>query len=97
MKRSAVCALFLLIAGMANASVRDFGAKGDGVADDTAAFQKAMDECGKSGGGVVEVPTGRYLIKTSLSIPPSVTLEEGLARPGERRRIPRPEGSQRRP
>ncbi|HUV05715.1 MAG TPA: glycosyl hydrolase family 28-related protein, partial [Armatimonadota bacterium] len=75
MKRFAVCALVLLITGIASASVRDFGAKGDGTTNDTAAFQKAMDECGKSGGGVVEVPTGRYLIKTNLSIPPSVTLE----------------------
>ena len=57
------------------ASVRDFGAKGDGKTDDTAAFQKALDKCAESGGGVVTVPTGKYLIKTHLDIPTSVTLE----------------------
>ncbi|MDD2763505.1 MAG: glycosyl hydrolase family 28-related protein [Opitutaceae bacterium] len=55
--------------------VRYFGAKGDAKADDTAAFQKAMDERARKGGGIVEVPAGKYLIKTHLVIPESVTLE----------------------
>lgn len=55
--------------------VRDFGALGDGVTDDTQAFQQAMDRCSQSGGGVVSVPAGKYLIKTNLLVPPSVTLE----------------------
>ena len=72
--------IILLVAVSAGASagsldVRDFGAKGDGATDDTAAFQRAMDDCANRGGGIVSVPTGRYLIKTRLSIPPSVTLE----------------------
>lgn len=41
--------------------VRDYGAKGDGVAQDTAAIQKALDECGGSGGGIVRFPAGVYL------------------------------------
>jgi len=56
-------------------NVRDFGAKGDGVADDTAAFRKAMEDCSAKGGGIVTVPAGKYLIKSHLSIPASVTLE----------------------
>jgi Pectate lyase superfamily protein len=56
-------------------NVRDFGAKGDAKSDDTAPFQRALDECSKRGGGLVEVPTGRYLIKTHLVVPPNVTLE----------------------
>lgn len=56
-------------------NVREFGAKGDGTSDDTAAFQKAMDERATAGGGVVSVPSGKYMIRTHLAIPDSVTLE----------------------
>lgn len=54
-------------------SVATFGAKGDGVADDTAAIQKALSSLdGK--GGVVHLPAGRYLISDALKIPGGVTL-----------------------
>lgn len=56
-------------------NVRDYGAKGDGKTDDTAAFQKTLDEAGKNNGGIVFAPTGNYLIKTHLAIPDFVTLE----------------------
>lgn len=55
-------------------SVLDFGAKGDGVTDNTAAFQKAMDSFGEAG-GTVYVPRGSYLFKGSLNIPKAVTLK----------------------
>lgn len=55
-------------------SVRDFGAKGDGKTDDTAAFQKALDSFGKAG-GVVEAPRGTYYFAGHLNIPNGVTLE----------------------
>ena len=42
-------------------NIRDFGAKGDGVTNDTGALQKALDACGASGGGTVIVPEGVYL------------------------------------
>ena len=41
--------------------VRDFGAKGDGVAKDTAAVQKAVDAANAAGGGEVLLPRGTYL------------------------------------
>ena len=43
--------------------VREYGAKGDGVAKDTAAVQKAIDAAAQAG-GVVFVPAGRYLCGT---------------------------------
>lgn len=60
-------------AGVLN--VREFGAKGDGIADDTAAIQKALDAAEKMGGTVVFLPTGNYLVKTHLIVPSNVTLE----------------------
>jgi len=40
-------------------SVRLFGAKGDGVTDDTKAFQRAIDATAE---GAIRVPRGRYVI-----------------------------------
>lgn len=41
-------------------SVKDFGAVGNGVADDTAAIQAAIDAVNAAGGGVVYFPAGTY-------------------------------------
>ena len=42
-------------------AVTDYGAKGDGVADCTKAFQDAIEACHDAGGGRVSVPAGVYL------------------------------------
>lgn len=54
-------------------NVRRFGAKGDGVALDTAAVQKAIDTCTADGGGTVLVPAGKFLIGT-VELKSNVTL-----------------------
>lgn len=46
-------------------NIRDFGAKGDGKALDTAALQSAIDTCTRDGGGTVLVPAGIFQIGTT--------------------------------
>jgi autotransporter-associated beta strand protein len=56
---------------------QEFGAVADGVTDDSAAFQNAMNavyNSGGSGGGVVYVPPGNYAFYTNIVIPTGVTL-----------------------
>lgn len=55
--------------------VRDFGAKGDGRTDDTAAFQAALDAAAQAGGGTVHAPRGNYFFAGHLNVPSAVTLE----------------------
>ena len=55
-------------------NVLDFGAYGDGLNDDTGAFQVALDEAAGEGKCVV-VPVGQYRLDGTLSIPAGVTLE----------------------
>jgi hypothetical protein len=43
-------------------SVKDFGAKGDGVTNDTVAIQAAIDHVYGAGGGTVFFPSGTYLV-----------------------------------
>ncbi len=55
-----------LSADVSSVNVMDFGAKGDGVTDDTVAIQRAMDAAfdknGFSGGKTVYFPAGKYII-----------------------------------
>ncbi|HEY4197104.1 MAG TPA: glycosyl hydrolase family 28-related protein [Mucilaginibacter sp.] len=58
-------------------NVKSVGAVGDGMTDDTWAFQKAIDSVATLGGGTVNVPPGTYLIDADVSInmKDSVTLD----------------------
>jgi polygalacturonase len=49
-------------------NVLDFGAVGDGAHDDTAAIQKALDACGKKGGGQVWLPSGKTFLSGTVEI-----------------------------
>ena len=55
-------------------SVKDFGAVGDGAADDTAALKAAIDDVSAAGGGVVRIPRGTYK-HTGLTLPANITLQ----------------------
>lgn len=48
-------------------NLADYGAVGDGVADDGPALQSALDAVAAAGGGTVFVPAGRYAIITPVS------------------------------
>ena len=54
-------------------NARGFGAKGDGVADDTMAVQGALDAA-LAKGPVCLLPAGHYRLDGSLVVPPGVTL-----------------------
>ena len=59
-------------------NVREFGAAGDGQTLDTRAIQKALDTCGKAGGGTVLFPAGTYLSQPlTLRTKTTVQLEAG--------------------
>jgi polygalacturonase len=55
--------------------VRTFGAIGDGKTLDTAAIQKALDECAKTGGGTVRLNAGTYLSKPIFFKSSNTTLQ----------------------
>ena len=61
-------------------SAEDFGTVGDGITDDTAALQAAIDSFG-TGGGIVRI-IKRYLIDSSLIVKEGVTLKGQLTLPG---------------
>ena len=75
-------------------NVMDTGAMADAETDNTDAFQQTLDTAGKAGGGVVEVPAGRYRFEGTLSVPRGVTLQ-GTYRvpPTVARKDDQPDGS----
>ncbi len=48
-------------------NVKDFGAKGDGVTDDTQAIKNALAAADKVAWSTVYLPTGTYIVKETLS------------------------------
>ncbi len=53
----------------------DFGAQGDGIADDSAAIQRAIDKVQESTGeGVVFIPEGHYRLTRTLTVWPAIRL-----------------------
>ena len=56
-------------------AVQQYGAKGDGTTLDTAAIQKAIDDCAASGGGVVRLAGAKEFVSAPLVLKSHITLE----------------------
>jgi hypothetical protein len=59
-------------------NVHDYGATGDGTTDDTAAIAGAIAAAAPSSaptGNTVFFPAGKYLVSSSLAVPPALTLQ----------------------
>ena len=55
--------------------VQQYGAKGDGTTLDTAAIQKAIDDCAADGGGVVKLAGATKFVSAPLVLRSHITLE----------------------
>lgn len=60
--------------GGADVSVRDFGAVGDGVTDDSAAIQAALLSI-KETGGTIKFPVGTYIVKDAVKFYSNAVLD----------------------
>lgn len=49
-------------------NVRDYGARGNGIHDDTDAIQRALDAAADSGGGRVYFPRGTYMVNPTRTL-----------------------------
>jgi len=54
-------------------SIQEYGGRGDGLSDDTAAIDAGLADIAKTG-GTLFLPRGRYLLKRAIVIPKGVTL-----------------------
>lgn len=64
----------VLVRGKAVNAQEDFAAKADGVSDDSAAIQAALDYVSGLGGGTVYLPPGTYVVGSTIIHPSNVTL-----------------------
>ncbi len=59
-------------------SVKDFGAVGNGIIDDTKAIQKTIDAVEASGGGVVFFPAGTYKVSINPATSQAIVIRRKL-------------------
>jgi hypothetical protein len=67
-------ALALVDSGFYNVLGPAFGAVGNGVANDAAAIQSALNAAGDAGGGIVFLGPGTYRVQATLNVPQNVSL-----------------------
>lgn len=63
--------------------IRSYGAKGDGITDDTGAIQKAIDAASAAGGGEVYVPTGTWVVSDSDASGNALALKSNVTLTGD--------------
>ena len=75
---AAGCVVAFGVATVAHAAkvcdVRAYGAKGDGATKDTAAIQKAIDDCASAGGGTVKLDRGTF-VSGPIVLKSNITLD----------------------
>lgn len=64
--------LFVVDTPIYTASVRDYGAKGDGSTDDTSAIQNALNAM--SSGSMLSFPVGIYIVSASILFPGNIKI-----------------------
>ena len=64
-------------------SVKQFGAIGNGVVDDTKAIQSAIDSAAKNGGGTVFFPAGTYKVLIQPQASRALTIDKNVVLRGE--------------
>ncbi|MGF7029799.1 nitrous oxidase accessory protein NosD [Paenibacillus mucilaginosus] len=55
-------------------NVKTYGAQGNGFQDDLSAFRSAVEAANRAGGGVVYVPSGRYLLSGPVTLGSKIRL-----------------------
>lgn len=69
-----ILSLLIALCAFADFNVKKYGAKGNGTAIDSPAFNAAIDAAAKHGGGKVIVPAGRYMCY-SIRLKSNITIE----------------------
>jgi hypothetical protein len=59
-------------------NVRDYGAKGDGTTNDTAAIQAAITAATANGQSTLYIPTGTYIVKSQLNVSQCSVMGDGV-------------------
>lgn len=67
--------LLAIVSSQTMVNVLQFGALGNGKFDNTAVFQKVLDQAKTHNIATVEVPPGNYLFRGKLNVPSGVTLK----------------------
>jgi polygalacturonase len=65
----------LVLHAQTKCDVRTYGAKGDGVTKDTAAIQKAIDDCSAKGGGIVTMGGSPKFVSAPIVLKSRITLQ----------------------